>query len=80
MNSSIATGQVVCSVATVQPVVEWCFAGFPHPIPEAVSAFVAMTLITLGHASFNVLKQKYGTKTQEQLINDLIATSQKKEP
>lgn len=77
MNSSVATGQIVCSVATVQPVVEWCFGGFVHPIPEAVSAFVAMTLITLGHATFNVLKQKYGTKTQAQIINDLIATSTK---
>ena len=51
--SSIVTGGVTVSAATLVPLVTWAMAGFPAPIPESVPYLISAGIITAGHALYN---------------------------
>ncbi len=53
--SSIITGGLTLSAATVEPLVSWALNGFPHPIPTSVPLLIAALIITVGHAIYNIM-------------------------
>jgi len=53
--SSIITGGLTLSAATVEPLVSWSLNGFPHPIPASVPLLIAALIITIGHAIYNAM-------------------------
>jgi hypothetical protein len=57
-NSSVTTGQITFSAVSLEPVVSWALNGFPHPIPESVPLLIAASVLTLGHALYNVASVK----------------------
>lgn len=56
--SSVVTGGVTVTAATLVPLVNWALQGFPHPIPDSVPYLIAAGLVTLGHLTYNVVKAK----------------------
>ncbi len=52
--SSIVTGGVSITVASLVPLVTWALNGFAHPIPETVPYLLAAGLVTLTHLLANV--------------------------
>ena len=53
--SSVVTGGVTVSAATLVPLVTWALAGFPQPIPDSVPYLIAATIVTGGHALYNLV-------------------------
>ena len=58
MNSSVITGGVSLSAASLAPVVSWALNGFPHPIPESVPYLIAAAVLTAAHAAYNIVQQR----------------------
>ena len=56
--SSIVTGGLTVSAATLVPLVQWGLNGFPHPIPESVPYVIAAAIVTVGHALYNYATKK----------------------
>lgn len=52
--SSLLTGGVTVSAATLVPIVTWVMAGCPAPIPESVPYLISAGIITAAHALYNV--------------------------
>ena len=52
--SSVVTGGVTVSAATLAPLVNWALGGFPQPIPESVPYLITAAILTIGHAIYNV--------------------------
>ena len=53
--SSVITGGVTVTAATLVPLVTWAMNGFPHPIPDSVPYLIAAGIVTVSHATYNVL-------------------------
>jgi hypothetical protein len=53
--SSVVTGGVTLSAATLVPFVSWALGGFPQPIPESIPYLIAAALLTVGHAAYNMV-------------------------
>jgi len=51
--SSVSTGGLVVSAASLVPAVDWVMAGCHTPVPAAVSALVAGLLAAGIHATYN---------------------------
>ena len=56
--SSVVTGGVTVSAATLAPLVTWALSGFPAPIPESVPYLIAAAIITVSHAAYNVFSTR----------------------
>lgn len=56
--SSILTGGVTVTAATLAPLVTWGLNGFPHPVPDSVPYLIAAVAVTIGHAIFNVVQSR----------------------
>lgn len=53
--SSIVTGGLTVSAASLVPAVEWALGGFPRPVPETVSYLLAGLVAAGAHALYNYL-------------------------
>lgn len=56
--SSVTTGSITFTAASLEPVVSWAVNGFHAPIPEAVPLLLSAFAIAIGHAAYNVMKTK----------------------
>ena len=56
--SSVVTGGVTVTAATLVPYVNWALHGFQQPIPDGAPYLIAAALVTAGHLIYNVLKAK----------------------
>jgi drug/metabolite transporter (DMT)-like permease len=54
-SSSIVTGGLTVSAASLVPAVEWALGGFPRPVPETVSYLLAGLVAAGVHALYNYL-------------------------
>jgi muramidase (phage lysozyme) len=57
-NSSVITGGVTFTTATLMPVVSWLVSGAPAPVPESVPYLVTAAVVTVSHALYNVFRAK----------------------
>lgn len=55
--SSVVTGGVTVTAATIVPLINWALNGFPHPIPDTVPYLIAAALVTLGHLAVNLYSE-----------------------
>lgn len=62
--SSMVTGGVTLSAATLAPAIAWALNGFPHPIPESVPYLIAAALLTGAHAAFNVITARMASSAK----------------
>ncbi|SOE82094.1 hypothetical protein SAMN05446927_5405 [Caballeronia arationis] len=53
--SSIVTGGLTVSAASLVPAVEWVLGGFPRPVPNTVSYLLAGLVAAAAHALYNYL-------------------------
>jgi hypothetical protein len=60
--SSIVTGGVTVTAATLVPLVQWAMIGFPKPIPPDVPFLVAAGLVTGAHALLNLFAARAAAK------------------
>jgi hypothetical protein len=60
--SSIVTGGVTMSAATLVPLVQWAMNGLPKPIPDGIPLLVAAGLITGAHALYNIYAARAAAK------------------
>lgn len=51
--SSVSTGGLVVSAASLVPAVDWVMSGHPAPVPAAVSALIAGLIAAGAHAAYN---------------------------
>lgn len=51
--SSVSTGGLVVSAASLVPAVDWVMAGCHTPVPAAVSALIAGLIAAGVHAAYN---------------------------
>jgi hypothetical protein len=63
--SSVVTGGVTVTAATLVPLVQWALGGFPHPIPPDVPYLIAAGLVTGAHAAYNLLAARAAGKSTE---------------
>ena len=54
-SSSVTTGGLVVSAASLVPAVEWVMNGMPKPVPDTVSYLAAGLLAAGVHALYNYL-------------------------
>ncbi|WP_250519505.1 hypothetical protein [Caballeronia sp. NCTM1] len=64
--SSLLTGGVTLSAATVEPLVSWAFTGFHAPMPVSVPFVVASLAVTGLHALYNVVSARLTKPAQPQ--------------
>ncbi len=65
--SSILTGGVTITAATLIPFVNWAIGGFDRAhIPEGVPYLIAAALITVGHALYNLAAARLAKSTTTQ--------------
>ena len=64
--SSLLTGGVTLSAATVEPLVSWAFTGFHAAMPASVPFVVASLAVTGLHALYNVVSAKLAKPAQPQ--------------
>lgn len=57
-NPVIVSSGVTVTAASLVPAVEWALSGFPHPVPESVSALVAGALVAAIHLGINWLNAR----------------------
>lgn len=63
--SSVTTGGLVVSAASLVPAVEWLLSGMPKPVPDTVS-YLAAGLIAAGvHAGYNYILARTAAKAAE---------------
>ena len=80
-SSSIVTGGVTISAATLVPLVTWCMNGCPHPVPESVPYLIGAGLVTAGHAIYNIVSApKPEAVTPASLIKGIIEEAAKNPP
>lgn len=60
-NPILISSGVTVTAASVVPAVEWALSGFPHPVPESVSALIAGALVALVHLGINWLNSRGAT-------------------
>ncbi len=60
--SSLVTGGVTMSAATLVPLVTWAMNGLPKPIPDGIPLLVAAGLITGLHAAYNIYVARAAAK------------------
>lgn len=60
--SSIVTGGVTMSAATLVPLVQWAMNGLPKPIPDGIPLLIAAGLITAAHALYNIYASRMDAK------------------
>lgn len=58
--SSVVTGGVTLSAASLAPLVTWAINGFTRPIPEGTAYLIAAALLTVGHAAYNMIMARQG--------------------
>jgi hypothetical protein len=58
--SSVVTGGVTISAATLVPLVNWAISGFPHPVPADIPGVVAALILTGAHAIYNWAQARNG--------------------
>jgi hypothetical protein len=63
--SSVITGGVTVTAATLVPFVQWAISGFPHPVPPDVPYLIAAALVTGAHAAYNLLAARAAAKSPE---------------
>lgn len=56
--SSVITGGVTISAATLVPLVTWVMNGMHAPVPESVPYLISAAIITVGHALYNIFTPK----------------------
>lgn len=60
--STVITGGVTISAATLEPAVSWALSALFHvPIPESVAVLVTGLVASGVHAGINFLRAKFGT-------------------
>lgn len=64
--SSLATGGVTVSAATLVPLVSWALNGFQLPIPETVPYLIAASIVTLAHAIYNVVTPRLAAQPKKE--------------
>ncbi len=52
--SSVITGGVTVTAATIAPLVSWAIGGFPKPIPDSVPYLIAAAIVTGAHLACNL--------------------------
>jgi hypothetical protein len=58
--SSIVTGGVTITAATLIPFVTWAIGGFDRAhVPEGVPYLIAAALITVGHGLYNIAASRF---------------------
>ncbi|HEM7839783.1 hypothetical protein QZM26_17730 [Burkholderia multivorans] len=60
--SSIVTGGLTVSAASLVPAVEWALSGFHTPVPESVSSLVAGLVAAGAHALYNYVVSRANAK------------------
>jgi len=66
--SSVITGGVTVTAATLVPLVEWSLNGFPHPVPTSIPFLIAAGLVTGGHAIVNLYQARVAEKQAMQAL------------
>lgn len=61
-NPVIVSSGVTVTAASLVPAVEWALSGFPHPVPESVSALVAGALVAAIHLGINWINARAAAK------------------
>lgn len=62
-NSSLTTGGIAISTATLMPAVEWVLGLMVHvPVPPSVSSLVAGLIAAAAHAGYNYLMARAAAK------------------
>ncbi|WP_213761832.1 hypothetical protein [Caballeronia sp. dw_19] len=61
--SSVVTGGVTVTAATLVPLIQWAMSGFPRPVPPDIPFLVAAGLVTGVHAVYNILAARTAAKT-----------------
>lgn len=61
--SSVVTGGVTVTAATLVPLVQWAMSGFPRPVPPDIPFLVAAGLVTGAHALYNIYAARAAAKT-----------------
>lgn len=60
--SSVVTGGITISAATLQPAVSWLLVqAFHTPVPDTVSALVTGLVAAAVHVALNELSRRYGS-------------------
>ncbi|VVE13246.1 hypothetical protein PCA20602_02747 [Pandoraea capi] len=60
--SSVVTGGITISAATLQPAVSWLLSQTFHtPVPDTVSALVTGLVAAAVHVALNELSRRYGS-------------------
>lgn len=62
MNSSIHTGAITLTAASLVPIIDWAAQAMHVAIPMEAQLQIAAFLITAGHAAYNVLKARAEAK------------------
>jgi hypothetical protein len=60
--SSVVTGGVTVTAATLVPLVQWAINGFPHPAPDGIPYLIAAGVVTGAHALYNVYAARTAPK------------------
>lgn len=56
--SSVVTGGVTITAATLAPLVHWALDGFPKPIPDTVPFLLAAAIVTGMHLAANIYNSR----------------------
>jgi hypothetical protein len=59
--SSVITGGVTLSAASLAPLVKWALTGFTLPPPEGTDFLIAAFVLTVGHAVYNLIAARVKT-------------------
>jgi len=68
MASSVVTGGLTITTATLVPLVEWALNGFPHPVPNSIPYLLAAGIVTGGHALINMYQARVAEKQAMQAM------------
>lgn len=60
--SSVTTGGLVVSAASLVPAVEWLLSGMPKPVPDTVSYLAAGLIAAAVHAGYNYILARTAAK------------------
>jgi hypothetical protein len=61
--SSIVTGGIGLSAASLVPLISWALDGFAKPVPATVPYVIAALLVAGGHLGVNLYRAKFGDKS-----------------
>lgn len=60
--SSVVTGGVTVTAATLVPLVQWALGGFPKPVPADIPFLIAAGIVTGAHAAYNLYAARSAAK------------------